>query len=171
MASEWQVSLDLVLFSGLSFALFMILSWSWPKIFLLKCRAHFQIMVPNLLFLYTPVELKQLHCLQLKCSTLTLHESGIWLKKWNGPEQSNSLCCVHILEGRKSSSTVFHQKWQKKYQACFLNPHSWWTDKVEKYSLTILLQFLWVLWYHSSNQDFLPFCNLSKTRLMCLLKF
>lgn len=52
---------------------------------LLKCRAASQIIVLNLLLLYTPVELKQLHHLQLKYSTLTPHEKRVWPVKRHGP--------------------------------------------------------------------------------------
>lgn len=50
--------------------------WFFPLILaqniLLKCRAPSQILVPNLLLLYIPVELKQLCCLQLNYSALKL---------------------------------------------------------------------------------------------------
>lgn len=90
---------------------------------LLKCRAPSQIIVPNLLLVYTPVELKQFHHLQLKYSTLTLHESRVWLVKQHGPalpraEQLITLCahpggeekqlhCFPSEMAEKVSSSVF----------------------------------------------------------------
>lgn len=101
MICELQIGLALVLLSDLSLSPFY--SSFFPLILaqnvLLKCSAPSQIIVPNLLLLYTPVELKQLHHLQLKYSTLTPHESGVWLTKRRWPcapraEQLITLC-VH----------------------------------------------------------------------------
>lgn len=124
MICEWQTGLALVLLSGLSLAACKLCFF--PPVLaqniLLKCRAPSQIIVPNLLLLYTPVEPKQLYRLQLNYSTLTPHESGVWLANPRGPvlpgaEQLITLC-AHP-EGEEKQLYCFPSEMTEKVSSLF----------------------------------------------------
>lgn len=150
MVCEWPISLVLVLFSVLNFILLYLCLFldPDPKYFV-NMQSSFSNYGAKFALMLCPCRVKTAPL----PSAEMLHFNTAWEQnlaervEWPRTPQNRATHYVVCMSwmGEKAAPLFFIRNDRKNIKLIFLNPHSWWTDKVEKYNLTILLQFLYFL--------------------------